>query len=114
MIGVVLPKERENCRHIYNQFVIRVRKGRDELRAFLTEKGVGTDIYYPLPLHLQECFAYLGGKEGDMPESERAGRETIALPIFPELTAEQQEYVVSSIAEYFGSSHANETAASNG
>ncbi len=112
--SVILPKERENCRHIYNQFVIRVREGRDELRAFLTKKGVGTDIYYPLPLHLQECFAYLDGKEGDMPESERAGRETIALPIFPELTAEQQEYVVSSIAEYFGSSHANETAASNG
>lgn len=98
---ITLPYERENCRHIYNQYVVRVPGKRDELRAFLTENGVGTDIYYPVPLHLQECFAYLGYKEGDMPESEKASRETLALPIFPELKPEQQEYVVAKIAEFF-------------
>lgn len=98
---ITLPFERNDCRHIYNQFVVRVPGKRDELRAFLTENGVGTDIYYPVPLHLQECFAYLGYKEGDIPESEKASRETLALPIFPELKPEQQEYVVAKIAEFF-------------
>ena len=98
---VALPFERENCRHIYNQYVIRVPNRRDELRAFLTEKEVGTDIYYPVPLHLQECFEYLGYKAGDLPESERAARETLALPIYPELKPEQQEYVVKTIGEFF-------------
>ncbi len=96
-----LPFERENVRHIYNQFVIRVPQKRDELRTHLAEKGVGTDVYYPVPLHLQECFAYLGGQPGDMPESERAGRESLALPIFPELEPEQQEYVVAAISDFF-------------
>jgi dTDP-4-amino-4,6-dideoxygalactose transaminase len=99
--SIVLPAERGNVRHIYNQFVIRVPGRRDELRAFLGESGVGTDIYYPVSLHLQECFAYLGGKEGDFPESERASREALAIPIFPELRSEQQEFVVSKIAEFF-------------
>ena len=98
---IALPFERENCRHIYNQFVVRVPNARDELRSFLTENNVGTDIYYPVPLHLQECFEYLGYKPGDMPESERAARETLALPVFPELKPEQQEYVVEKIAEFF-------------
>jgi dTDP-4-amino-4,6-dideoxygalactose transaminase len=98
-IGV--PVERENCRHIYNQYVVRVPGGRDKLRKYLTEHGVGTDIYYPVPLHLQECFAYLGYHEGDLPESERAARETLALPIYPELRSEQQEYVVEMISEFF-------------
>jgi len=98
---VSLPRERANAKHIYNQYVIRVPGSRDELRSYLTEKGVGTDIYYPVPLHMQECFAYLGYKEGDMPESERAARETLALPIYPELQRDQQEYVVETIAEFF-------------
>ena len=99
---VSLPFERENVRHIYNQYVVRVPSRRDELRTFLTEAGIGTDIYYPVPLQLQECFEYVGYRNGDMPESERAAAETLALPIFPELLPEQQEYVVAKVAEFFG------------
>ncbi|MEO5859745.1 MAG: DegT/DnrJ/EryC1/StrS family aminotransferase [Pyrinomonadaceae bacterium] len=96
-----LPLERENVRHIYNQFVVRVPGSRDDLRSALTAAGVGTDIYYPVPLHLQECFEYIGYRSGDFPESERAAAETLALPIFPELRAEHQKYVVDKIAEFF-------------
>lgn len=98
---VGLPFVRENVRHIYNQFVIRVPGKRDELREFLGNSGIGTDIYYPVSLHLQECFSYLNYRDGDFPESERASRETLALPIFPELRPEQQEYVVSKINEFY-------------
>lgn len=98
---VTVPTELEGRKHIYNQFVVRVRDRRDELKAFLAEKGIGTDIYYPIPLHLQECFAYLGYKKGDMPESEKAAADTLALPIYPELGADMLEYVVDSTAEFF-------------
>jgi len=86
--------------HIYNQYVIRAKR-RDELRAYLGEHGVGTEVYYPLPLHLQSCFAELGYKAGDFPESEKAAAETLALPIYPELEPGQQEYVVARVNSFY-------------
>lgn len=99
-LGIEIPYVQYNNRHIYNQYVIRVPK-RDELRDFLAQEGIGTDIYYPLPLHLQECYQKLGYGEGDFPHAEKAAQETLALPIYPELTPKQQEYVVSKIEEFF-------------
>jgi dTDP-4-amino-4,6-dideoxygalactose transaminase len=98
---ITLPFERENVRHIYNQFVIRVPERRDELREFLNGNGIGSDVYYPVSLHLQECFAYLEYRKGDYPESEKASRETLALPIYPELKRGQMEYVVDKIGDFF-------------
>jgi dTDP-4-amino-4,6-dideoxygalactose transaminase len=87
--------------HIYNQYVIRVPAAiRDDLRAHLKERGVGTEIYYPVPLHLQKCFAYLGGAKGDLPVSEAAACETLALPIYPELTQQQKEHVVGTVSVF--------------
>ena len=88
------------CSHIYNQYVIRAKE-RDELRAYLTEKNIGTEIYYPLALHQQQCFMELGYKAGHFPESEKAAAETLALPVYPELEAEQQDYVVESILAFY-------------
>jgi dTDP-4-amino-4,6-dideoxygalactose transaminase len=100
---VVTPTARPGYRHIYNQYVIRV-PDRDRLRAYLGEQGVGTEIYYPVPLHMQKCFAYLGHKPEDCPESARAAGETLALPIYPELTEEQLQYVVDTVAGFYRNS----------
>ena len=98
---VTLPSE-VVPRHVYNQYVVRCKKKRDELRSFLGLNNIATEIYYPCPLHLQDCFASLGYKNGDFPESEKAAEETIALPVFPELTKEQQNYVVEMIVQFMG------------
>ena len=99
-LEVITPSIPNEGRHIFHLYVVRVPGHRDALMSHLQERGVGTKVYYPIPLHLQECFRYLGYKEGDFPESERAAKETFALPLYPELTAEQQEYVVNNIADF--------------
>jgi dTDP-4-amino-4,6-dideoxygalactose transaminase len=86
--------------HVFHQYVIRVER-RDALRKFLTDLKIGTEIYYPIPLHLQPCFAYLGYEQGSLPESERAAGDVLALPMFPELTEDEQRWVVQAIAEFY-------------
>ncbi|MCE9629565.1 MAG: DegT/DnrJ/EryC1/StrS family aminotransferase [Planctomycetia bacterium] len=99
---VAVPGDEPRGRHVWNQFVIRVLDdSRDALRAHLAKHGVGTEIYYPVPLHLQKCFAHLGWAKGDLPETERAAEQTLALPIFPELETAEQRTVVARIAEFF-------------
>ncbi|HTS01718.1 MAG TPA: DegT/DnrJ/EryC1/StrS family aminotransferase [Thermoanaerobaculia bacterium] len=99
--GLRFPREAAGRHHVFNQFVVRVGGGRrDSLKDQLAAKGVGCAIYYPLPLHLQECFASLGCREGDFPESERAAKETLALPVFPELTGGQKAFLAFTLAEF--------------
>jgi dTDP-4-amino-4,6-dideoxygalactose transaminase len=98
---VAAPVVRPEGRHVFHLFVIRVQDRIEELRAHLTANGVGNGVYYPVPLHLQKCFAYLGYQSGDLPLAERAAAETVALPIYPELTDAQQDYVVETIANFF-------------
>jgi dTDP-4-amino-4,6-dideoxygalactose transaminase len=97
--GVISPRETAGGRHVWHQYVIRVAR-RDALREFLTARGIGSEVYYPVPLHMQEALRGLGYKEGDFPEAERAAREVLALPIFPELREDEQETVVTAIAEF--------------
>jgi dTDP-4-amino-4,6-dideoxygalactose transaminase len=94
------PIESANCFHIYNQFVVTT-KSRDALRAHLSSRGIGTEVYYPVPLHLQECFSSLGYKAGQFPRAEAAAIESLALPIYSELNDEQLGYVVDAMAEFF-------------
>lgn len=95
------PVELEGNYHIYHQYVIRVKSKRDELMRYLDENGFMTRVYYPLSLHLQPCFRYLGYREGDFPESERLSREVLALPIFPGLDSDEQEVLIESMAKFF-------------
>ena len=98
--GLKLPTIQHQNRHIFHQYVIRVPE-RDRLKKFLAEEGIGTDIYYPLPLHLQECFSFLKYKPGDLPNSEKASEEVLALPIYPELPEDHQALVVDRIKVFF-------------
>ncbi len=97
--GLVLPHEGPGAKHVWHQYVIRVAR-RDALREFLTAREIGSEIYYPVPLHLQEALKPLGYREGDFPEAERASREVLALPIFPELHEDEQNAVAEAIAEF--------------
>jgi len=98
--GIGLPTVRAYNTMIYNQYVIRCPR-RDDLKKFLQEREIGTEIYYPVPMHIQECFAYLHGREGQLPVAEKAAREVLALPVYPELRPEQQEFVAASIREFY-------------
>jgi dTDP-4-amino-4,6-dideoxygalactose transaminase len=97
---IALPVELPERRHIYNQFALRCER-RDELLNYMKAHNIGTEVYYPVPLHLQDCFAALGYKQGDFPHSERAALETLAIPIYPELTAAQKESVVGVISDFY-------------
>jgi len=94
------PYRMNGYRHIFNQYILRAEQ-RDDLLKFLKDKKVGCEIYYPLPFHLQECFQYLGYKAGDFPQAEKAADETIAVPVYPELTLEQQDYVLQALREFY-------------
>jgi dTDP-4-amino-4,6-dideoxygalactose transaminase len=97
---VYLPTESNFGLHVYNQFVIRAQN-RDGLRLYLAEHGISTEVYYPVPLHLQECFRDLGYCKGDLPESELAASEVLAIPVYPELEAKKQEYIVDAISAFY-------------
>lgn len=101
-LPITLPEVGEEGSHIFHQYVIRLQD-RDEMREFLQKKGVQTGIYYPVPLHLQGCFAYLGYKKGDLPRSEEASRTSLALPVYPELKKTEKDYIVNSIKQFFKS-----------
>ncbi len=97
---VQIPYTEPGNLHIYNQYVLRVNR-RDELRSYLSNHHIGNAIYYPIPLHLQKCYEHLGYKTGDFPESEKAATETVALPVYPELTKEQQDYVIETVHTFY-------------
>ncbi len=95
------PKENVNSKHVYHQYTVRVPKYRDDLKKFLYDNGIGTEVYYPLPLHLQKCFSELGYKKGSLPNTEKAASEVLSLPIFPGLTDDEIFYVVDNIKKFF-------------
>jgi dTDP-4-amino-4,6-dideoxygalactose transaminase len=104
-LPITLPVEQAGKEHVFNQFTIRVphgpRGGREALRKHLAARSIGHEVYYPLPLHLQECFAYLGHRKGDFPIAEQAASEVLSLPVFPELTEAQQDEVAAALREFF-------------
>ena len=97
---VTVPGTRDGYSHVYNQYTIRTDR-RDELAAYLSDRGVPTAVYYPIPLHLQEVFQFLGHREGDFPVSESLSRRVLSLPVFPELTKDEREHVIQSILSFF-------------
>ncbi len=98
--SIILPLQRQRCHHVWNQFTLRIVGGsRDELRNMLDQRGVKTEIYYPIPMHLQPCFAHLNYGIGSLPETERAAKEVLSLPIFPELSEQEINYVVSTLTD---------------
>jgi dTDP-4-amino-4,6-dideoxygalactose transaminase len=101
-VPVRTPDIEEGGRHIFNQYIVET-DARDELQAFLAGQRIGSEVYYPVPLHLQKCFAYLGYRPGDCPVAERAALRTLALPVYPELSREQQDHVIDSIVAFFDS-----------
>jgi len=103
-LDIVTPKVEKFNNHIYHQYTIAV-KNRDGLKEHLTKNQIGWAVYYPLPLHLQECYKSLGNRKGDLPVSEKKAEEVISLPIFPELTQEEQEWVVDEIKEFIKASN---------
>jgi dTDP-4-amino-4,6-dideoxygalactose transaminase len=98
--NIALPQEAGPVLHAYNQYVIRAER-RDDLKAYLLEQGIGTEIYYPVPLHLQVCFRDLMYERGDLPESEKAANEALAIPIYPELGLQSQERIVETISSFY-------------
>ena len=98
---VVTPYIDQNCYHVFNQYTLKV-PDRDKFQKYLTEKHIGSAIYYPLSLHLQKCFAYLGHSKGDLPVSEKVAKQVISLPVYPEMLPQQQEYVIDTIKEFYG------------
>jgi len=98
--ALTIPFRDPKAHHVFHQYVIRARR-RDELREFLTARKIGSEVYYPLPLHLQPCFGYLGYRKGDFPESEKAAAEVLALPMYPELGEDEQDWVVQSISDFY-------------
>jgi dTDP-4-amino-4,6-dideoxygalactose transaminase len=98
---IVLPEVAAGCRHVFHQYVVRVRE-RDRVRAKLADRGIATAVFYPIPLHLQKCFADLGYREGEFPESEKAAKEVLALPIFPQLTDGEVDRVAEEVLAALG------------
>ena len=98
---IVAPRVADGCRHVWNQYTVRVTGGRrDALQKYLAERQIGSAIYYPVPLHLQKCFASLGYREGSLPATEQAAREVLSLPVYPELTAAEQATVIDAVASF--------------
>jgi dTDP-4-amino-4,6-dideoxygalactose transaminase len=104
--GLKLPDIHSNLKHVFNQYTLRVKDGlRDDLKEFLTKKGIGTAIYYPLPLHLQPCFSYLKYQEGSFPNAELASQEVLSIPIYPEIRKQELEFITESIIDFFENLH---------
>jgi dTDP-4-amino-4,6-dideoxygalactose transaminase len=98
---IVAPTVADGCHHVWNQYTVRVTEGRrDALQKFLNDRKIGSAIYYPVPLHLQKCFAALGCEEGSLPITERTCREVLSLPVYPELTAAEQGAVIDAVSEF--------------